>query len=98
MTMQAGVLVSPGEVRTRPTTGKAWPLVLNAANRSLGSPNLSDMNSSHDMKVFACSLAAVKLSDPSLKLKATKAILSAIGTEEEIRWLEIGRNFGGYLV
>lgn len=98
MPIQSGVLISPAEIAALPTTGAAWTATLKVANGSLGTPNLSDMNSSHDLKVVGCALAAVKLNDSALKTKANKALVAAIGTEENIRWLELGRNLGGYVV
>lgn len=98
MTLQPGVLISNPQLMTRPTTGTAWNSVNNVATGSLGTPNVSDMNSSHDLKVVGCALAAVRKNDSALKAKATNALKAAIGTEEDVRWLEIGRNLGGYVV
>ncbi len=98
MPIRDGVLVSNAELMALPTSGAAWNAVLKVAKNSLGIPNLSDMNSSHDLKLVGCALAAVRLNDLALKTKAHKALDAAIGTEENIRWLELGRNLGGYVV
>lgn len=93
-----GVLVSQDELMSRPVSGKVWDTVLKVAKATLGTPNIADMNSSHDLRTVGCALAAVRLNDIGLKKKATDSLVRAIGTEDNIRWLEIGRNLGGYVV
>lgn len=94
----AGILISREELMTRPTTGAAWTSVLNAAKSSIGTPNLSNMNDATELKAVACALAAVRLNDNVLRAKAYDVLVSAINTEENIRWLELGRNLGGWFV
>jgi hypothetical protein len=90
-TVSPGVLISHAELMARPTTGVAWTSVLNAANGSLGTPNISDQNSDSGRKFLACALAAVRLDDAALRSKAMAWLNAAIGTEENERWLAIGR-------
>lgn len=95
---QPGVLISHEELMARPTSGIAWGAVLKTANTSIGMPNLSDMNDDSELRAVACALAAVRLNDATLRVKATNILNAAIGTEENVRWLQLGRNLGGWIV
>lgn len=91
--------ISQQELMARPTSGSAWNATLSAAKTSkTGGANLADMNSSHDLGCVAIALAGVRLNDAALLKKGKDALTLAIGTEKSIRWLEIGRNLGGYIV
>jgi hypothetical protein len=98
MPIRDGVLIDNAELVNLPTSGPAWNAVLKVAKGSLGTPKIADMNSSHDLKLVGCALAAVKLNDIALKTKAHKALATAVGTEKNIRWLNIARNLTGYIV
>jgi hypothetical protein len=92
------VWVTPKELRALPMRGDAWKSVLAVAEGSLGSANVADQNSSHDVRTLAVALAAVRTGRADLRAKATNALLAAIGTEKDARWLAIGRNLGAYAI
>src|SRR4026207_2394881 len=46
----------------------------------------------------AGALAAARTERRDLRMKSLNALMSAIGTEEEARWLAIGRNLGAYVI
>ena len=93
-----GIWLAPGEIQSLPTSGAAWQDLLTTAQAALGTAQVSDQDSEHDVKTFACALAAVRLDDAALRTKATDALLAAIGTESPGRWLAVGRNLGAYVV
>jgi hypothetical protein len=94
----SGIWISQAEILALPNSGAAYSKVLNAANGSWGSPNLSDLNSNHDVLTLAGALIAVRNNDSAMKSKVAAAIMSAIGTESSSRSLEISRNIQGYVL
>jgi hypothetical protein len=92
------VWVTPTELRALPMRGDAWKSVLAVAEGSLGNANVADQNSNHDVRTLAAALGAVRTGRADLRAKATNALLAAIGTERDARWLAIGRNLGAYAI
>lgn len=78
--------------------GEAWNSVIQTAEGSLGSADVSDQDSTHDTATMATALAAVRTGRADLRQKAVIGILSAIGTEAGARWLAVGRNLGAYVI
>jgi hypothetical protein len=93
-----GLWISPAELAALPPSGSAWSALLEAAEGDLGTPNVADQDSSHDVATLACALAAARTERRDLRMKSLNALMSAIGTEEEARWLAIGRNLGAYVI
>lgn len=77
---------------------EGWNAVISAAEGGLGSANVSNQDSSHDVATMACALAAARTGRADLRTKATHALTQAIGTEAGARWLAIGRNLGAYVI
>lgn len=90
--------ISPAELAVLPDTGSAWSALLEVAEGDLGTPDVADQDSSHDVTTLACALAAARTGRRDLRTKSLNALTSAIGTEEGARWLAIGRNLGAYVI
>lgn len=95
---QVGIWLSPDEVAALPTTGAAWTAVLNAANGSWGTADLSNLNSNHDVLTLSGALVYARQGSTSMRDKVEDAIMSAIGTEDGGRTLELSRNVVSYVI
>jgi hypothetical protein len=95
---RSGIWIDPSEIARLPTSGKPWDAVLRLAQGSLGTADVSDQDSSHDVKTLAAALACARLDDAALCAKARAAVVSAIGTESGGRWLAVGRNLTAYVI
>ncbi|MFQ5556958.1 MAG: hypothetical protein ACE5GB_05555, partial [Acidimicrobiales bacterium] len=76
-----GLWLSPSEILALPTSGAAWNQLRSAADGSLGSANISNNESDHDVLTLAVALVYARTGDPSYRAKAAGAIDDAIGTE-----------------
>jgi hypothetical protein len=90
--------ISPAELAALPMTGSAWSGLLEVAEGDLGTPDVADQDSGHDVTTLACALAAARTGRRDLRAKSLNALTSAIGTEEGARWLAVGRNLGSYVI
>lgn len=88
--------LTQAEIMALPMSGTAWNNVLSAANGSWGTPNLSDLNATHDVLTLAGALVGVRTNDTAMKQRVAAAIISAIGTEDGTRTLEVSRNIVSY--
>lgn len=94
----SGIWISAAELASRPMSGASWLAVKNAADGSLGTANISDQDSNHDVNTLAVALVYARTGTESYRLKAKNAILSAIGTEAGGRTLALGRNLSAYVI
>ena len=94
----SGVWISAQEIASLPMSGAAWQSVLNTAEGSLGTADVSNQDSHHGTETLAAALAAVRTGRADLRSKAEAAVVSAINTEDGARWLAIGRNMGAYVI
>lgn len=90
--------LSPTEIAVLPMSGAAWARVKAAADGALGSPNIADQNSSHDVRTLAVALVYARTGIGAYRAKAANAIMSAIGTEAGGRTLALGRNLVSYVI
>ena len=90
--------LSPAEIAVLPMSGAAWGRVKAAADGALGSPNIADQNSKHDVLTLAVALVYARTLNPAYRAKAANAILAAIGTEAGGRTLALGRNLVSYVI
>ena len=97
-TTATGIWLTARELKALPTRGTAWRSVLSVAEGPLGTANVADQNSNHDVRTLAVALAAARTGRADLRAKATSALLSAVGTEANARWLAVGRNVGAYAI
>jgi hypothetical protein len=94
----AGMWVSPAELAGLPMSGTAWSRVKSTADGSLGTANISDQDSGHDVRTYAVALVYARTGDAAYRAKAKSAIAAAIGTEAGGRTLALGRNLLGYVL
>lgn len=96
---RTGVWLSQKELEQRPDSGPLWESVLSAAKAASASgANIADQNGTHDVATLAAALAGVRLNDQALISKAVAGVVGAIGTEEDARWLAVGRQLGAYII
>ena len=93
-----GIWISPAEIAALPMSGPAWTQLKAAADGSLGTPNISDQNSDHDVNTLAVALVYARTGNAAYRAKAANAIMSAIGTEAGGRTLALGRNLVSYVI
>ncbi len=93
-----GIWLTYDEIHQLPKRGAAWRRLREAADGALGRANLSDQNSSHDVKTLAVALVYVRTGKDSYRKKAVDAIMSAIGTERGGRTLALARNLVSYVI
>ncbi len=90
--------ISPAELAALPMSGAAWSNVSAAANGSLGTAQISNQDSNHDVLTLATALVAMRTGNAGLREKAAQAIMSAINTENGGRTLALGRNLDSYVI
>jgi hypothetical protein len=95
---QKGIWMSPSEIAALPMSGPAWTQLKAAADGSLGTPNISDQDSHHDVRTLAVALVYARTGNAAYRAKAASAIMSAIGTEAGGRTLALGRNLVSYVI
>ena len=93
-----GLWIAPDELKSLPISGSGWEAMLAIAEGDLDRADVADQDSMHDTNTLACALAAARTGSAELRGKAMDAMTSAIGTEENARWLAIGRNLGAYVI
>lgn len=90
--------ISPAELKRLPRRGIAWEQVKSAADGGLGSADVADQNSHHDVRTLAVALVYARTGDSRYREKAAAAISSAIGTERGGTVLALARNLLSYVV
>jgi hypothetical protein len=93
-----GIWLSRSEVAALPMSGPAWESVQKAASGDLGSANVADQDSNHDVHTLAAALVAARTNDFEMRNKVVDALNSAIGTERGGRTLAAGRNLQAYVI
>ena len=93
-----GMITSPAELAALPMSGPAWDRLLAAADGSLGTPKIADLNSNHDVRTLATALVFGRTGIESYRTKAAAAIMSAIGTEDGGQVVALGRNLISYVI
>jgi len=93
-----GIWVDRARLAELPASGAAWDALVAVADAPLGTPNVSDQDSTHDTHTLAAALACARLGDSSYCTKARGGLLAAIDTEDGGRWLAVGRNVTAYVI
>lgn len=93
-----GIWISRAEIMSLPMTGSAWQNVKKQADSNWGTANLSDLASKHDVLALAGALVYARTGQNSYRVKTANAIMSAIGTENKSRGLEVSRNITAYVI
>ncbi len=98
--VRLGFWVSLSEITSRPMSGTPWTRLKAAADGSLGTPNLADNNTEHDVRTLAAALVYARTGTASYRTKAANGIMAAIGTENNggASWLSVGMNLNAYVV
>jgi hypothetical protein len=94
----AGIWTSPAELASRPTSGSAWTALRQAADGSLGTADIANQDSDHDVNTLAVALVYARTGVAAYRTKAAAAIGAAIGTETGGRTLALGRNLASYVI
>jgi hypothetical protein len=92
----SGIWISTAELRNQPTSGVQWQAVYSLASGSLGTADVSNQDSNHDVNTLAAAIVCARTNE--FCDKAKQGLLSAIGTESGARWLAIGRNLTAYTI
>ena len=93
-----GIFISHGEIAALPMSGPAWQTVLNWAQESANSPDLSESKDQTDAVVVAKALVYVRTGQAHFRDEAVDGILAAMGSEQGSGILAVGRNLAGYIV
>lgn len=94
----AGMWISPGEVRALPVSGAAWANVRRAALGDWGAADLTDNNSTHDTSTLAGALVAVRTGDAALRGRVRAALAEVARTTRFARVLEVSRSIPSYVI
>ncbi|WP_187368857.1 alginate lyase family protein [Baekduia soli] len=94
----SSVWLSPADLQSLPTSGAAWSAVKSAADGSLGTPDVENQDSDHDVNTLAAALVYARTGTASYRAKAAAGIAGAIGTEAGGRTLALARNLLSYVV
>jgi hypothetical protein len=101
------VWIDPQELMELPMSGTAWDRLVNRANTSFGTADVSDQGNNHSRRVLAAALVGTRLNGtsngPTLIANAKAGLYAAIGTEDNLgfpdsRWLAVGRNMPAYII
>ena len=90
--------IDPQRMRQLPTEGEAWIRLTTAADRPLGTPNISDQTDDTEIFVLAKALVYARTRVASYREQVIDACLEAIGTESGGRALAAGWNTGSYVI
>jgi hypothetical protein len=93
-----GIWFSAEEARTLPTSGQAWQQLKAAADGPLGTPEISDQDSDHDVRTLAVALVYARTGAQSYRQKASQAVMAAVGTENGGGSLALARNLVSYVI
>jgi hypothetical protein len=93
-----GIWISKSELAQLPMSGAAWSRLVSVADGGLGSPDIANQDSNHDVNTLAVALVYARTGVSTYRAKAANAIVAAIGTESGGRTLALGRNLLSYVI
>ena len=93
-----GIWISPTEIAALPTSDAAWDNLKSAADKPIGTPNLSNQDDPTNVHVLAKALVYAKLGDEKYRTDVINACMAAIGTEKGGRTLALGRELIAYVI
>ncbi len=96
-TRSQGIWISREEVRALPMSGPAWTALLAAANRSAGTPQLSNQDQSNNVIVLAKALVFARTGEERYRTEVRQNCMAAIDTERGGRTLALGRELAAYV-
>ena len=93
-----GIWISREEIAALPMSGSAWQSLLDAANGSAGTPDVSNQDQDNNVLVLAKAIVFVRTSDERYRTEVRSQCMAAIGTEVGGRTLALGRELLAYVV
>lgn len=96
----SGIWITRAEIMRLPTSGDAWRQVESQANKSAGTPDLSDQDDDTNVIVLAKALAFVRTNDSSYRSDVVDAlrVVTFNNTESGGRTLALGRELAAYVI
>lgn len=102
--VSSGIWIGRADIMSRPMVGAAWDSV-KAQSGTGTDADVSNLDSTHDVRTLGLALYAVRTGDSTARAHAIAALASAIGTEKtggtdtqtRPRWLNAARNLGSYV-
>jgi hypothetical protein len=95
------ILIDRVALESLPMDGPAWESLLDAADGSLGRPNLANQDARHPVRTLAAALVYARTGDAEYREKARDAIMRAIDTVDEGAHnsvLSLGRQLAAYVL
>lgn len=95
-----GIWMPVERLQALPMAGPAWTRLKAAADGSLGTADIANLNSNHDVNTLAVALVYVRTGDESYRRKVADAIAAAMASEKPGKYgaLARARNIVGYVV
>ncbi len=96
----SGIWITRAEIMRLPTTGDAWKQVEGVANKSAGTPDLSNQDDDTNVIILAKALAFVRTSNSSYRddVVAALDVVTYNNTESGGRTLALGRELAAYVI
>ena len=95
---EKGIWLSREEISALPVSGSGWNNVKNAADHSIGTPDLSNQDDPTNVHVLAKALVYVRLGDEKYRNEVIDACMAAINTENGGRTLALARELAAYVI
>lgn len=93
-----GIWISPAELAQLPMSGEAWQNVKSEADKSAGTPDLSDQDQRNNVTVLAKALVFARTGQESYRQEVRRQLEMAIDTEKGGRTLALGRELVAYVI
>lgn len=93
-----GIWISRDEVLDLPMSGPAWENLVDEANDSASSPDLSNQDDGTNVVVMAKALVYARTGDERYRTDVVNACMAAIGTEAGGRTLALARELIAYVI
>jgi hypothetical protein len=97
----SGLIFTQTQIRSRPMSGTAWNAMKAVAQRTIGKPDLADINDEHSITALAAALVFARSGTKYYKYKARRAIMDSIGSEVSSggsAMLGVARNLGSIVL
>jgi hypothetical protein len=97
--LPSGIWISQSEILTRPTSGAAWTSLLAAANKSCGTPDLTNQEDPANVCVMAKALVFARTGQSTYRQEVVTALTSVINAPTyNGRALALGRELAAYVI
>ena len=92
------IWINADELANLPTSGTAWNNLKAEADKSTGTPNVSNQDDKVNVRVLAKALVYARTGIQSYRQDVITACVAAIGTEKGGRTLALGRELIAYII